>query len=592
MILNLFFIICFLILLTGMLWLYKVPEKVSLLRSFFLCFITELCMGAAITGLLSLAGLPVGLLSLGIGYLAIGCLIWVIILRGKKLQKLQLLPEDLYAFGVIALWFVMIFLVTFSPSINLAYLNSDPAVHLNLARNVMQTGRTSNMYFAEVFNAVVMKLFQPFISGTNLYKAFILSDSFANLINVYMFYCLGASMIRNRFSKLILPFLCFLYFIGWPYYSYAVGGFVYFGWGVTLTAYVVYLLILLYHSEERRNRLALMGLIAVGCYSVLVCYLLFSVILFGIVILALVLTARKNGLTLSKKKLLTAAAIVLLCLSAAAAFCFWGYFGGDFTYVLSALKEDGGIAKSFYQDFVFLLPGFFYMGYHYIKNRQPDLIFIASLVTIAYIFFTFFFCIAGILSSYYFYKPYYVLWFFIWLINIAFVDRLIEKDKIMLFSYGGAILLALLFTLSGADTRLEEAGIIYNDIARSNMYPSPFPLYDRAELFIKMDHYLPDKNAMIDMTNYIKENLPNTPVPLLSDEYWVMMWYGSFSGNTGTYVYSNDIIPEAVAQYKEEGIQYAALYKNTERFWNNNDLMGEYETVYDNGYFSIYDISR
>ena len=124
------------------------------------------------------------------------------------------------------------------------------------------------------------------------------------------------------------------------------------------------------------------------------------------------------------------------------------------------------------------------------------------------------------------------------------------------------------------------------------MYPSPFPLYDRAELFITTDHYILDKNAMIDMTNYIKENLPNTPVPLLSDEYWMMMWYGSFSGNTGTYVYSSDIVPDAVAQYKEEGIQYAALYKNTERFWDISDMMNEYETVYDNGYFSIYDISR
>lgn len=590
MIYNTFFILSFLFLLFGIVFVYKVPEKVSLLRSLVICFITELCFGAIVTGIYAIIGIPVYLMNLGIAYLVLGLAVWGIIFFQKKMQKLKILKEDIYVFFAITVWFIIIFMKVFSPSIINVYSNSDPAVHYQMALNVMNTGKVSAMYFAEVYNAGIMELLAPFLTRLSLYKAFILADSFANLLNVFMFYCLITTFFKLRFSKIITPFLSFLYFAGWPFFSYVIGGFVYFGWGVTLFAYVVYLLIKLYESRDKRNQIALLGLVLVGCFSVLVCYLLFAVILAGIVLLSLMCIARKNGFVDLKKNIMKIGIVVLLMAIAIFAFCFWGYFKGDLSFVISALKRDGGIAKELYQDFVFLMPAVFYMGWKYIKNKEDNLLFISVSVILAYIICTFIMCLLGIMSSYYYYKSYYLLWFFAWIINIAFIEYLFEKDRVMLFSCGGTLLFAILITLSGTDTRLAKKDIVIDEVS-SRLYPSPFPIWDRMEIFFVQEQYLADRDALIQLSEFMYETFPEQEeIPMILNIYWMTEWYNSYTANHSVYkaIISRKDYVKAIQEYKEAGSNYIVIYQNSELYRDNIELLSDYENIFSNGYYGIY----
>lgn len=584
---DLFFVGSFLIFLLGMIFVYKAPEKVSLIRSAIICFITELCLGAVVVGIYSIVGIPVHLISMGIAYLIMGFSVWGIIACQKKMQKLAIFRVDVYSVFVIILWFLAVFIKVFTPSIVNAYINADVAAHYKLAIRVLDTGEVSAMYFAEVYNGLVMELFSPFVERYSLYKAFVLADSFANLLNVFMFYCLVIPFLKTKFSKMITPFLSFLYFVGWPFYSFVAGGFVYFGWGVTLFAYVVYMLIKLYDSKERKNQIILLGLILVGCYSVLVCYMLFIVSLAGVVLISLICVAKKNGIVVFGRYKIQIAITLLLITAGAFSICFWGYFQGDISYVFRALGNDGGIAKELYQDFIFLLPTFFYMGWKCIKNKEVNIIFICVGVLLAYILCTFVMCLAGIMSPYYYYKSYYLLWFFTWIINLVFIDYLFQADKVLLFSYGGTLLFAIFITLSGADSKLEEKGIVEDNVS-AYVYPSPFPIWDRMEQYFVLDHYLEDKDALIDLSRYINDTFPKENILMLSDVWLLDIWYNTYTYNDYAYITSSEHLVEAIQECKNEGCRYVAVYQNSQRFWDNKELPSDYERVFDNGYFGIY----
>lgn len=585
---TIFFILSFLILLSGLILVYKVPERVGLFRCMVICYITELCLGAVVVGIYSLIGIPVGLISLGTAYITMGMALWGIIVCRKKVQKLKIVSWDVYTALVIVLWFSLIFMKVFSLSINNVYTNIDPAMHFQFALNVMDTGKASAMYFAEVYNAIIMELLSPFMIRMSLYKVFILADSFANLINVFMFYCLITTFIKTKFAKVIVPFLSCLYFLGWPFFSYAIGGFVYFGWGVTLFAYVVYLLIKLYECEDKRNRIILMSLVVIGCISLLACYLLFVVILAGIVLLSLFFTARKNGLLVSKRQILAIGIILLLAAIGIFTFCYWGYFGGNLAYVLRALQTDGGIAKELYQDFIFLLPGAFYMGWKYIREKKVDIIFISVGVIFAFICFTFILCLCGVLSAYYYYKSYYLLWLFTWVINVAFIEYLLEKDKVMLFSCGGTLFLAIFITLSGIDSRLAEKAIVIDEVSY-RWYSSPFPIWDRMEIFIGKKQYWVDNDALVDVSKFVNEEIPETEeVPIIAELYWADTWYDCFTGNGGICIGSDEEYVDAILDYRDAGYKYFVLYQNTQRYRDNQELLSAFENIYDNGYYGVY----
>lgn len=571
--------------------MYKVPERVSLFRSMVICYITELCLGAVAVGLYKLIGISIGLASLGIAYFIMGTALWGIIAFQKKVQRVKIIGWDVYTVLVIALWFSFIFIKVFSPSINNVYSNGDPAEHFQFALNVMDTGKTSAMYFAEVYNAMFMELLSPFMLRLSLYKAFILADSFANLINVLMFYCLIATFIKSKFAKVIVPFLSCLYFLGWPFFSYAIGGYVYFGWGVTLFSYVVYLLAKLYESEDRQNRIIFLGLVLVGSFSLLVCYLLFVVSLAGVVSLSLLLTARKNGFLVSTRQILRIGVILLLAAIGIFSFCFWGYFRGNLTNALTYIQIDGGIAKELYQDFTFLIPGVIYMGWKCIRNKVVNVInviLVSAGVIMAFVCLTFIMCLCGLMSPYYYYKSYYLLWFLTWIINAAFIEYLFEKDKVMLFSCGGALLLAIVITLSGIDSKLAEKGIVVDEVS-NRLYPSPFPIWDRMEIFIGQKKHLEDNVALTDVSQYINESIPETEeVPIIVELYWAEKWYYSFTGNSGIYITSDEEYVDAILDYKDAGYKYFVLYQNTQRYRDNKELLGDCENVYDNGYYGVY----
>lgn len=591
---NLFFLFAFAALLSGLIFVRKSEQPKPLLPVILGSFLTELCIGTVAAKVCALLSVAVGLKSIGVAYLIVGICIWTYMVVSKQFQKFRVDSWNVYSFSVITIWYVILFLSIFTIGLSNKYINSDPAVHLNFALNVMDTGRITNMPFGELFNGLILSMFRPFVARISLYKVYILADAAANFVNVLMFYVLVAAFCKHKFVKAILPFLCLGYFFGWPLFSYILGGFGYLSWGGILSAYIVYLLMQFYGSGTKREQVILLIEIGLSYIGLAFCYMLFLPILGILILLTLILKIKKDSsFVISAKKMVIGGLVMAGIGAVLVVISFKGYFYGSAEHFFDVLSTDGWTHKDLYRDFVFLMPPCLYMGWHYIKTRKINFAFLSSVSTLAFAAVTFVLCLCEIVSSYYFYKIYYILWIFLWLMLIDAMDYFMEKDKGIIAAYGITFCIPFIMTLSGFDYMLEDKGIVVNE-KHSSFYPSLYPILDGYAYYLsEEDNWLDDKEALNDISGFILDNFTEeTEIPLICCDGRWGYWYHAFTGRDSVYVANSNELLDALSGYIREGHEYIVIHQNYETYRKVAAELEGYERTYDNGYYGLYHISQ
>ena len=593
MINSFIFILSFGFCYTQMLLAYKVERKISFIKSVILCFITQVCFGALGAQILSAIHIHINMISMSIIYIITGLVVFGFSIRKKKIQKFLFGRVEILSFFIICIGVGIVFLLVFTPNILLAYQNSDPAAHFEYAMEVVRTGKLSTMYFASLYNALFIEIGQPFVATVNLYKLFILADTAANLLNVLMFYCVADKICESRFAKLCLPFLSLLYFMGWPFFNYAIGGFVYFGWGVTIIIYVIYILIELEEYTEKRYQIILWILIVIGCFCTLICYMLFVPTVSMIVLYSFIKTIKNQRVRIDKRKIAIAIVGILIMGAIAFLIAFYGFFGGDLKLLLHDLQVDGWIQNEPYKDFIYLFPVVIFMSINSHKSKKKRILYVAIAIVSGYIAVTFIGCLCGIISSYYYYKEYYVLWFLSWLSCVDGIDYMYQKDKVLLYTYMGVAVLVSTITLLGIDTNsvLRERNLV-PDKVMGGENPAALSIYGRANLFITQNREdeLKDKEAFLDMCQYLSPN-DNEDVPIMiTSSNYMGKWFEAVTEGQRIWVYTREDFAQALDEIQQKKITRIVIHQNTENYRENVDLINTLECVYDNGYYGVYKV--
>ncbi len=589
---QIIFICGFLLFLAGLMCIKKVPEKVSFLRSLVICYITELCLGAVLAGIYSAVKIPIGLFSMGIGYLVPALVVWCRIIYKKEIQKFAIYAVDVYSFLVLTLFFGVLFLKVFTPEIALVYKNSDPGTHYAVAKKILETKTVGRMYFSGLHNSLIMELFQPFLADISLYKAYILADSLSNYMNLLMFYCLIAGNLRSGFMKIIAPFTGMLYFIGWPFYSYVAGGYGHFGVGITLFMYVIYLLLMLRNNKEKGVTWACIGLIVLGIFSVTTCYLLFTPILCVAVLLCGAVILKERNIVIPKKVLLAGAGIIACVGFILFCIVFWGFFGGDIDRIFYSLRIEGGIHRELYKDFLFLIPPVIYMSWYYYRKKEADFLHLTWLAIAGITVLAFVASICGFMSGYYFYKLYYLNWVFLWGVCIQAIEHFWKEKKIVVCSYGIPVAAAVVMMFGGTEDYL-----ISRDLLNGNS-PSMFPLYSVNKEYIQESVETEEMGALRSVSRYINENYAGLEKDIFLinslDKFNYCVWYRDFTGYEYTWAdRSNEgekALEHVLQELEEAEYQYFVILKTADCYMQNEDLMQNYTTVYDDGYFGMYQL--
>lgn len=432
----------------------KTNKKEMLLTEVSMSVMTVMCYGVICAWGFSIVGIPVHLISISIAYNVLNVFIVLVLLRKKTIQRLYINSFQIGVVLILTIVFLLVELKTFSYELRSSFYNTgDAAGHYTMAMDIVRSQKVGRMPFAPFHNGMMIELMSPFLSEYKYYKAFILADSLHYWFELLFFYSLTLKFSNKRSTKYVAPIITILYWWGYPLFSYVVGNFVYWGWGVLLCGYVVVALERLIENEGHYIRYVE---IVLGLVGVMSCYILFvPPLLLG----TMVLLYPKVKEAMSKnKKTYIVLAVGAIFLSVITIYSFAAYFGYNISLIFESVSYDGFVYANIGSDFLLTLPIILSIVYYSRRNKNFSVFNSFLLVTIGYVAIMFILVAFNVMSKYYYHKHYYLIWLFWWLVLARGIDDIeIQKEtKGYVKSYIGMLVMVYAFCFARLDKILPE----------------------------------------------------------------------------------------------------------------------------------------
>lgn len=420
------------------------------------------CLFAALGTILHI---PVNLLSVGIADGILGCILWYWIVKKKRIQSYKFEKIDLLAFSVLLLAIGLFAYHRFGFDMHIHYQSIDLAQHLKVAMDIVSGQRVSAMFYAGFHNALLIQLLAPFRDPTRYYQIYVFGDVLHLLLAGLMFYGVIRKYLKDNFLKLASIVIILIYINGYPVNS-TIFGFTYLGMCVTVIGCTMVVVDSFIQDELSRW----MGIILISlcCLGIFECYVLFMPIMFFSVFFCVLYKQKKLKKLVSMDTVKVCLGIFLVPTILGLYFTYNGIFGSGGITVKYAIAQEGGIYKDLFSNFVLLMPLALF-GYYYLRKEKKNWIILYIFPMLACFMLALFgLGMSGRVSSYYFYKNYYLLWLIVFVLAFAGLTYVEKKSRLLLTLGLLMWLFVLLVGICGIESRIGNKNERY--ITNHNSY--------------------------------------------------------------------------------------------------------------------------
>ena len=435
------------------------------------CLVLYECWAAFICGLMSLAHIPVTIVSVAIANLVSAAVIFILYrnLSGERDTRISLknilplrqrfmFPLADIAFAVLlAVFCIYAWKVHFGQDAAIIYGTIDPADRFSRAVGILSErtviGPYPNMYFGHITNALFLGAMEPSFPGVFAIRAYEIKE----MINVWLagmvFYSALRQLSDKPFARAVFFALGFAYALGYPWNN-SLWGFGYLGVSVTLIILVQigakFLL------DERQRPIIGFILIGAGCFGVGIAYTVFAPPVFIAAFIA-ILIWQKHRIAQAFQTGIIVFAIPVVMVYIFTVVIGRGEAGSDLG---AQFAVDGAIYRNLMGDFLIWLPLALFAVAFTIVKKDWDFSKIFALVFFVFQTYFLFRMLSGSVSTYYYYKFNFVTWFIVlFLAGAAIV--LLSKDGRrrsmgVISCFFIVVLGAGIFTVGGYDYALSE----------------------------------------------------------------------------------------------------------------------------------------
>ena len=588
---SVIYIITVIALFIGTILLKKNEKKIEIVKcivftsGLFLAYNTFICY------VLNLINVQITLLNLSIVNIVLFIGIISVVIRKKQIQKYYLKKTNIVAFIVFIILASLIVNINFNGLNKIRYISFDARQHYMVGRefsentqltNKAQNNNSFNKSFmpgAYTNIGILFKALQPFVGTVRLYKAFIIFDTFIFILTGIVFFFLLDKYINNVIGKIIAIVFSLIYAYGYPLNSW-ISGFQYLSLGI------LYIEIILYLFEEKEGKidngikLSIMFLLNLG---LILSYSLFCPYIYLAEFIIIIYNAIKNNNGEKNKKIIiNAIATIIITLVIP------GIIGTAYIIMqtedklISSIAIDGWIYKNLWSNFVLLIPFTIYNLYKELKTKK---IFSFKNVTLLLLVLFMIALFVGtkveIISEYYFYKNYFILWILLFMnfiqgLLIFLKEELEKKIPILYCTLYLVIFIAMVInqktycieTNSDSFRRVMEIYTFNTTMMKSD---DAFLWKDELDFIFKIEKHIDWKKD-----NYLIISDP-------SQQNWIQ-------GLTG---YSEPFYNDGkgkIAKIKNKEYKYIAIFKNTNLYEMSKDIldMTEYSLIEENEIGKIY----
>lgn len=319
------------------------------------------------------------------------------------------------------------------------FINVEDKTFFNF--NVMQTGAYINDgIFMNVINGITG------IEHCYIYQVF---ESITLFLCGLALYSLFVDKIKTKRGLLGSLVLIGLYIYGYPYNSW-IFGFSYLSVGVAMVTMLVPVVEMLY-SKENISRKIVVPLIVILATGLIFSYCLFVPAIFAAICIYCFLKdftiEGKTYLKFFKKTTLLITGLLLVVTAAGIGYLFIPtFFIEGQTNLVDALKIDGEIYEEKYLNFYAYIPFAIMYAFEFVKkfkNKELEYSDIFSVIIVGFFSLLNIGVSFGVVSEYYMFKIYYILWIVIFNVTAEMVNKYVDEKNIRI----DIVLLGLLYAL-------------------------------------------------------------------------------------------------------------------------------------------------
>lgn len=387
---------------------------------------------AFFAGIIDIIGIPVNLVSLGIGNLLAALGIGLYTFKSKKIQSYNFSLFDLLVLVGFVIFSAVVAVSQFGSNLLVNFETTDPSRHMRFAQTIIETQSLGKMYFASLNNAVFISFGLGFVKTFWAYKLFILSEILMFLLSGCIMYCLARQFAKTVLQKIISVFFILFYLLCYPLNN-MVFGFVYLGIGISICAYM--LIMAKCYEDGQLNKICNIIALMLGAYGIIICYSLFAPFVYIAVALFIAIKFIKEKRLFSKEFFVTEIGIFLIPTIMGLYFSFFKMFAGDVSNVTSSIAIEGYIYRDLYSNFIIILPFAIYGLINAFVSKKVKCQHILLMILLLATLVMFCFGLQGKVSSYYYYKMYYILSMVCFAVAIEGVCDLCKKSLSAVISY-------------------------------------------------------------------------------------------------------------------------------------------------------------
>lgn len=472
---GIFYVLTVIALLVTFILFKKSEKKQNLINHVILSVICYLGFNILICMIFGCLNITTNLLFLSIADLIVAAGLGFKIYKDKGIQSFEIRKRDIL--GVLICLAIVCYMAVdqYAPlSKTVANASVDACMHYSAATNfademkaLAKINNTTGYNFktmqtgAYINTGIFMNIVRSVIPMWEDYVAFKVFETGITALVILAFYMLISDKLKNKKSYVVGMIFLTLYAFAYPYTS-LLHGFSYLS-VCLMFATALFYMARVYEKGEINFwvQLAIIVLLGVG---IIFSYCLFVPALFAFICLYVFIKdfdkkQEKTYLKLFKKSTLWVTGLLLIVTIVSIFYLVIPTFtDSDQNKLTDAIGFEGGIYKSLYQDFLFYIPFVILFIYKTIKDKKLNFQTLAIILIGGQTFLLLLGIIGGIVSPYYYYKMYFLLW--ILLVDIA-VEVMADLDEnkemfVMGASYLAIWVMLILFMLTGLEGKLKE----------------------------------------------------------------------------------------------------------------------------------------
>lgn len=434
---GIIYILTTIILMVSFLLFKKSEEKQNVIEWIILSIISYLGYNIAVCMIFGNLGIHTNLVFLSVVNVLVSSFFCYQIFKKKEKQEFYLNPQNIAPVIFILLIAIFVGIVQYKPAdYSVATASVDGPMHysaaIHFADDMIILSKIDNrtgynfltMQTGAYINTGIQMSVLRSILGENA-KDFITFKYFEmeifTLCALALFMCV-ASKADTIYKTIIAMIITCLYVFAYPYTS-LLYGFSYLGVGIVFCT-SFYFLSTIYGKINYKVWICLVAFSGIG---IIFSYCLFVPAMYAFMCIRVLLAEKDEKRKIFKKQtMITFAVLMVITILSSLYLIVPTFLVASQNKLTDAIGFDGGIYKGFYIDFLFYVPFIISFIYRSFKEKKITSIFIALCVLCFQWIISLVGLLAGIMSSYYYYKIYYIL---MPLFSLIAMDVIFEYNK-------------------------------------------------------------------------------------------------------------------------------------------------------------------